>query len=82
MRMIPKLIAASVAIGLPACATAPVSQPQAQPPVAAAQEEAVVIWMYQNLDGMFFQKWIKGFYFNPAHQEPAYAWIYAMSKEQ
>lgn len=47
-----------------------------------AQEEAVVIWMYQNLDGMFFQQWIKGFYFNPAHQEPAYAWIYAMSKEQ
>ncbi len=47
-----------------------------------AQEEAVVIWMYQNLDGMFFQKWIKGFYFNPAHQEPAYAWIYALSKEQ
>ena len=47
-----------------------------------AQEEAVVVWMYQNLDGMFFQKWIKGFYFNPAHQEPAYAWIYAMSKEQ
>jgi len=47
-----------------------------------AEEEAVVIWMYQNLDGMFFQQWIKGFYFNPAHQEPAYAWIYAMSKEQ
>ena len=45
-----------------------------------AQEEAVVVWMYQNLDGMFFQQWIKGFYFNPAHQEPAYAWIYAMSK--
>ena len=47
-----------------------------------AQEEAVVVWMYQNLDGMFFQEWIKGFYFNPAHQEPGYAWIYAMSKEQ
>jgi len=47
-----------------------------------AEEEAVVVWMYQNLDGMFFQQWIKGFYFNPAHQEPAYAWIYAMSKEQ
>jgi ABC-type transport system substrate-binding protein len=47
-----------------------------------AQEEAVVVWMYQNLDGMFFQNWIKGFYFNPAHQEPAYAWIYALSKEQ
>ena len=47
-----------------------------------AQEEAVVVWMYQNLDGMFFQQWIKGFYFNPAYQEPSYAWIYALSKEQ
>jgi peptide/nickel transport system substrate-binding protein len=47
-----------------------------------AEEDAVVVWMYQNLDGMFFQKWIKGFYFNPAHQQASYAWIYALTKEQ
>jgi gamma-glutamyltranspeptidase/glutathione hydrolase len=43
MRMIPKLIAAWAAVGLSACATVPVSEPQIQPPVAAAQEDAFVI---------------------------------------
>ena len=43
MRTIPKLIAAGVAFGLSACATALVSEPQIQPPVAASQEEAFVI---------------------------------------
>ena len=46
-----------------------------------AQEDAPVIWMYQVLDMHPFQKWIKGFYYNPAYQNPAYAWIYALSKE-
>ena len=41
--MIPKLIAAWVAFGLSACATAPVSEPQTKSPVAAAQEDAFVI---------------------------------------
>ena len=43
MRMIPKFVAAWVAFALSACATAPVSEPQIQPPVAAAQEDAFVI---------------------------------------
>ena len=41
--MIPKLIAAWVAFGLSACATAPVSEPQTKSPVAAAKEDAFVI---------------------------------------
>lgn len=45
-----------------------------------AQEEAVNIWEYQVLDRYHFQKWIKGFYFNPAYGAPAYSWIYALSK--
>ena len=47
----------------------------------AAQEDAVVIWMYQQLDMHPFQKWIKGFYYNPAYNQPAWSWIYALSKE-
>jgi gamma-glutamyltranspeptidase/glutathione hydrolase len=43
MRMIPKLIAAWAAFGLSACATAPVSEAQSKPPVAAAREDAFVI---------------------------------------
>jgi len=46
-----------------------------------AQQDAVVIWMYQALDMHPFQKWIKGFYFNPAYSAPEYSWIYALSKE-
>ena len=41
--MIPKLIAAWVAFGLSACATAPVSEPKTKSPVAAAKEDAFVI---------------------------------------
>jgi gamma-glutamyltranspeptidase/glutathione hydrolase len=41
--MIPKLIAAWVAFGLSACATAPVSEPQTKSPVAATKEDAFVI---------------------------------------
>jgi peptide/nickel transport system substrate-binding protein len=45
-----------------------------------AEEDAVVIWMYQALDGEYFQEWIKGFYYNPAYFSPSYTWIYALSK--
>jgi peptide/nickel transport system substrate-binding protein len=46
-----------------------------------AQEEAVNIWMYQQLDRWHFQTWIKGYYNNPAYSQPPYTWIYALSKE-
>ncbi|MDY6877122.1 MAG: ABC transporter substrate-binding protein [Chloroflexota bacterium] len=46
-----------------------------------AQEEAVVIWMYQPLGRYHFQESIKGFYFNPAYQQKTYSYIYALSKE-
>jgi peptide/nickel transport system substrate-binding protein len=46
-----------------------------------AQEEAVNIWLYQQYERYHFQKWIKGFYYNPAYSNPAYSWIYGLSKE-
>jgi len=46
-----------------------------------AQEEAVVIWMYQPVGRYHFQESIKGFYFNPAYQAKTYSYIYALSKE-
>ena len=46
-----------------------------------AQEDAVNIWEYQQLGRYHLQKWIKGFYFNPAYGQPPYTWIYALSKE-
>jgi ABC-type transport system substrate-binding protein len=45
-----------------------------------AQEEGINIWAYQPYDRMHFQKWIEGFYFNPAYGAPSYSWIYALSK--
>ena len=42
MRLIPKMLAGLAAFGLSACATVPVTQPQAQP-VVATKEEAFVI---------------------------------------
>lgn len=45
-----------------------------------AQEDAVVIWMYQELDRVHLQEWMHGFYFNPAYSGPAYSYIYAYSK--
>lgn len=47
---------------------------------AQAQERAVDIWMYQVLDGLHFQSWMNGFYYNPAYGNPEYGWIYAQSK--
>ena len=45
-----------------------------------AQEEAVVIWMYQPIERSHFQEWIKGYYYNPAYSQAEYTWIYALSK--
>jgi len=47
----------------------------------AAQEDAVVIWMYQRINMAPLQLWMKGFYYNPAYSQEAYSWIYALSKE-
>jgi peptide/nickel transport system substrate-binding protein len=46
----------------------------------ASQEDAVVIWMYQAVGRVHFQRWIKGFYFNPAYYQAPYTFIYALSK--
>ena len=46
-----------------------------------AQEEAVIIWMYQAVGRVHLQPWIKGFYFNPAYSAASYSYIYALSKE-
>jgi peptide/nickel transport system substrate-binding protein len=46
-----------------------------------AQEEAVNIWMYQQLSRFHYQSWISGFYYNPGYSQPPYTWIYALSKE-
>ena len=45
-----------------------------------SQEDAVVIWMYQQLDRGNFQPWIKNFYFNPAYSQYAFMWTYALEK--
>ncbi len=46
-----------------------------------AQEDAVVIWLYQEVGRAHLQEWIKGFYFNPAYSATVYSWVYALSKE-
>jgi peptide/nickel transport system substrate-binding protein len=46
----------------------------------ASQEDAVVVWMYQPVNRSHFQKWIHGFYFNPAYSQAEYSYIYALSK--
>jgi peptide/nickel transport system substrate-binding protein len=46
-----------------------------------AEEDAVVIWMYQVLDSVYLQEWIKGYYYNPAYFQDSYTWVYALSKE-
>jgi peptide/nickel transport system substrate-binding protein len=45
-----------------------------------AQEDAVVIWMYQSVGRVHFQRWIKDFYFNPAYSAAEHSYIYALSK--
>jgi peptide/nickel transport system substrate-binding protein len=46
----------------------------------AAEEDAVVIWMYQQNWMDPFQLSIQGYYYNPAYSESRYTWIYALSK--
>ncbi len=46
-----------------------------------AQEDAVVIWMYQAVGRVHLQEWIQGFYYNPAYSGASYSYIYALSKE-
>jgi peptide/nickel transport system substrate-binding protein len=44
-----------------------------------AQEDAVVIWMYQGVGRMHLQRWIQGMYYNPAYSA-VYSYVYAQSK--
>jgi len=46
----------------------------------ASQEDAVVMWMYQPVGRSHLQRWMKGFYFNPAYSQYEYSYIYALSK--
>jgi peptide/nickel transport system substrate-binding protein len=46
----------------------------------ASQEDAVVIWMYQASARYHFQRWVHGWYFNPAYSSGAYSYVYALSK--
>jgi len=45
-----------------------------------AQDLAVNVWLYQEVQRFHFQPWIKGFYYNPAYSQAPYSWIYALSK--
>jgi len=47
----------------------------------SATENAISIWMYQALDGAHFQKWISGYFFNPAFGNPERAFFYGLTKE-
>jgi peptide/nickel transport system substrate-binding protein len=44
-------------------------------------DEVINIWMYQALDGIHFQKWINGFFYNPAFGNPEIAFFYGLSKD-
>jgi peptide/nickel transport system substrate-binding protein len=46
-----------------------------------AMDEVINIWMYQALDGIHFQKWINGFFYNPAFGNPEIAFFYGLSKD-
>jgi peptide/nickel transport system substrate-binding protein len=45
-----------------------------------AQENAVNIWMYQQTDGLHFQEWISGFFYNPGYGNPEPAEFYYYTK--
>ena len=45
-----------------------------------AQEDAVVIWMYQPILRAHFQPWVKGWYYNPGYPEEAFSYVYSLSK--
>ena len=46
-----------------------------------AQEDAVVIWLYQGVGRVHLQPWITGFYYNPAYSSADHSYVYALSKE-
>ncbi len=45
-----------------------------------AMDEVINIWMYQALDGIHYQKWINGFFFNPAFGNAETAFFYGLTK--
>jgi len=45
-----------------------------------AQDNAVNIWMYQANDGLHFQEWISGFFYNPGYGNPEMAEFYYYTK--
>ena len=45
-----------------------------------AQEDAVVIWMYQGVGRTHLQPWIQGFYYNPAYSSANHSYVYALEK--
>jgi ABC-type transport system substrate-binding protein len=45
-----------------------------------AEEDAVVIWMYQAVGRVHLQEWIDGFYYNPAYSSANHSYVYALSK--
>ena len=47
-----------------------------------AMDEVINIWLYQVLDGIHFQKWINGFFFNPAFGNSETAFFYGLTKVQ
>jgi peptide/nickel transport system substrate-binding protein len=44
-------------------------------------DDVINIWMYQALDGIHFQKWVDGFFYNPAFGNPETAFFYGLSKD-
>jgi peptide/nickel transport system substrate-binding protein len=46
-----------------------------------AQEDAVVIWLYQGVGRVHLQKWIGNYYYNPAYSAADHSYVYALSKE-
>jgi peptide/nickel transport system substrate-binding protein len=47
-----------------------------------AQEDAVMIWLYQGVGRLHFQEWMQGVYYNPAYSSAAYSYVYALDKGQ
>ena len=47
----------------------------------AVIDNVINIWMYQALDGIHFQKWIKGFFYNAAFGNPETGFFYGLTKE-
>jgi peptide/nickel transport system substrate-binding protein len=45
-----------------------------------AMDEAINIWLYQGMDGIHYQKWVDGFFFNPAFGNAEIAFFYGLSK--